>query len=155
MTVDARLLLTPAPQAFASTAVSTDSLPLGVAGLDVGAGEPVGLAVHITTSAEVATGDETYSFQIVTATASNLTTNQVILVEREFSNAQAASLTAGTRFIIPVPVGLISATATHIGARVEVAGTVATGVAANLYFTPLAAGDERNVTVRSGFTVAA
>lgn len=152
MTVDARLLVSDA-QAVTTTAVSTDSIPLGVAGLDVGAGEPVGFAFHIDVTALVA-GTETYSFQVVGATASNLTSGQVILAEREFTTAQAAALTAGTRFIIPVPVGSLNAgSITHIGARYETANSA--GVTVTSYLTPLAAGDERNVTVRSGFTVAA
>lgn len=150
MTVDARLLVSDA-QAVTTTAVATDSIPLGAAGLDVGAGEPVGFVFHIDASALVA-GTETYAFQIVTATAADGTTGQVIIAERAFTTAQAAALTAGTRFILPVPVSLIGATATHMTARYETANTA--GVTVTAYLQPLVAADERNLTIRSGFAVA-
>lgn len=152
MTVDARLLVSDA-QPVTLTAPSTDSIPLGVTGLDVGAGEPVGFAFHIDSKALVV-GTETYSFQVIGATNSALTSGVVILAEREFTTAQAAALDAGVRFIIPVPVGSLNAgSITHIGTRYETANSA--GVTVTSYLTPLAAGDERNVTVRSGFVVAA
>lgn len=138
-------------QAVTTSAVATDSIPLGAAGVDLGAGEPMGFAFHIDVTALVA-GTETYSFQIVTATASDGTTGQVIISEREFSTAQAADLVAGYRFLLPVPVNLIPATATHITARYETANSA--GVTVTSYLTPLSMFDEPEGVIRNGFTVA-
>lgn len=139
-------------QAVTTSAVATDSIPLGAAGLDIGAGEPMGFAFHIDVAALV-NGTETYSFQIVTATAADGTTGQVIIAEREFSTAQAAALTAGFRFLLPVPVNLIPATATHITARYETANSA--GMTVTSYLTPLSMFDEPEGVIRNGFTVAA
>ena len=153
MTVDARLLVSDA-QALTATAVSTDSIPLGLAGLDIGAGEPVGFMFLIDVAADVASTNETYEFQIVGATASDLTTGQVILASRAFTNAQAASLTAGTRFALSFPVGSLNAgSITHVGARYVLAGTTPSATV-TAFLTPLSAADERNTNIRSGFSVA-
>lgn len=150
MTVDARLLVSDA-QAVTTTLIATDSIPLGVAGLDLGAGEAVGFQFNIDVAALVA-GTETYAFQIVTATASNGTSGQVIIAERAFTTAQAAALVAGSSFVLPIPTGLISATATHITARYETANSA--GVTVTAFLTPLVAANERNANIRSGFSVA-
>lgn len=150
MTVDARLLVSDA-QAVTTTLIATDSIPLGVAGLDLGAGEPLGFQFNIDVAALVA-GTETYAFQIVTATASNGTSGQIIIAERAFTTAQAAALTAGSSFILPIPAGLVSATATHITARYETANSA--GVTVTAFVTPLAAANERLSVIRSGFSVA-
>lgn len=153
MTVDTRLLVSDA-QALTATAVSTDAIPVGLAGLDVGAGEPVGFAFLIDVAADVASANETYEFQIVGATASDLTTGQVILASRLFTTAQAASLTAGARFVLAFPVGSFNAgSITHLGARYVLTGTTPSATVTS-FLTPLSAADERNLTVRSGFSVA-
>ena len=140
-------------QAVTATAVSTDSVPLGATGLDLGAGEPMGLAFHIDVAALVA-GTETYSFQIVGATNAALSSGLVVLAEREFTTAQAASLTAGTRFALGFPVGSLNAASiTHVGARYETANSA--GVTVTAYLQPASMFDERNTTIRNGFTVAA
>lgn len=142
-------------QTFGATAVSTDAIALGATGLDLASGEPIGFVFQCDTLAEVASGDETYEFQIVTATASNLTTNQEIIVAEAFTNAQAAAqLVAGARITLPVPLGKISSSATHIGARVAIAGTIATGVTLTIFAQPLSMVQDSRAPFRSGFTVA-
>lgn len=139
-------------QAVTTTAVSTDSIVLGATGLDIGAGEPMGFAFNIDVTALVA-GTETYAFQIVGATNAALSSGVVILAERAFTTAQAASLTAGTRFNLAFPVGSLNAASiTHIGARYETANSA--GVTVTSYLTPLSMFDEKNTTIRNGFVVA-
>jgi hypothetical protein len=139
-------------QAVTTTAVSTDSIVLGATGLDLAAGEPMGFAFHIDVAA-LGVGTETYSFQIVTATASNLTSGQVIIAEREYTTAQAlADLTAGYRFLMGIPVNQIPATATHIGVRYETANSA--GVTVTSYLTPFSMFDEPEGVIRNGFVVA-
>lgn len=140
-------------QAVTTTAVSTDSVPLGATGLDLGAGEPMGLAFHIDVAALVASA-ETYSFQIVGATNAALSSGVVVLAEREFTTAQAAALTAGARFCLAFPVGSLNASSiTHVGARYETANSA--GVTVTAYFTPLSMFDDKDPTIRNGFVVAA
>lgn len=150
--VDKQLLLSDA-QAFTSSAVSTNAVKLGAAGLDIATGEPMGVTFQVDVAADVANTDETYSFQIVTATASDGTTGQVIIAEREFSNAQAAALIAGERFTLPVPINQIASTATHLAARLELAGTTPS-VTATAFLTPLAQVQSNEAPFRSGYTVA-
>lgn len=141
-------------QAVSATAVSTDAIPLSVAGLDMGKGEPMGFAFHIDVAADVASTNETYEFQIVGATAADLTTGQVILASRAFTTAQAASLTAGARFALSFPVASLNAASiTHIGARYVLAGTTPS-VTVTSYLTPLTMFDEPEGVIRNGFVVA-
>ena len=151
MSVDARLLVSNA-QALsgAASTVATDTVPLDVAGLDLGAGEPIGLAFHVNVAADTANNDETYEFQIVTATAADGTTGQDIISSEAVARA---TLVAGYRFLLPVPVARIAATATHITGRYVLGGTTPS-ITCTAYFTPLKSFDERNTTVRSGFSVA-
>lgn len=152
MSVDARLLVSNA-QALsgAASTVATDSVALGVAGLDLGAGEPMGLAIHVNVAADTGNNDETYEFQIVTATAADGTTGQDIIVAEAVSRA---TLVAGYRFLLPIPVGRIAASATHITGRYVLGGT-SPSITVTSYFTPMQAFDERNTTIRSGFSVSA
>lgn len=146
-----RQILVSNEQAVTTTAVSTDSILLGAAGLDIAAGEPMGFTFQIDVAA-LSAGTETYSFQIVTATASNLTSGQVIIAEREYTTAQAAGLTAGAKFTLPVPLGQIPATATHIGVRYETANSA--GVTVTAFLQPIAQVQSSRAPFRSGFTVA-
>jgi hypothetical protein len=139
-------------QAVTTTAVATDSIPLGIAGLDLAAGEPMAFAFHINVAA-AAGGTQTYSFQIVSATAADGTTGQVILARRDFTTAQAlAGLVKDARFALPIPVGLIPASATHLTVRYETANSA--GVTVTAYATPLSMFDDDTKSVRNGFAVA-
>jgi hypothetical protein len=139
-------------QAVTTTAVSTDKIALGATGLDIAAGEPMGFVFQIDVAA-AAGGTESYSFQVVTATASDLTTGQVIIAEREYSTAQAlADLVAGKTFTIPIPLGQIPSTATHIGVKYETANSAAVTVTA--FLQPLSGVQSSRAPFRSGFTVA-
>lgn len=149
MTVDARLLVSDA-QALTATAVATDTIPLGLAGLPVSTGEPIGFQFNIDVAADFTTGDETYEFQIVTSTASDGTTGQDVISSEA---VVATTLVAGYSFILPVPVGRIAATATHITAKYVLAGTTPTATV-TAFLTPLSAANERNANIRSGFSVA-
>ena len=151
MSVDARLLVSDA-QAVTTTAVSTDSIPLDVVGLELAAGEPLGFAFHIDVAA-LGVGTETYEFEVIADTNANLTTSVTVLAERAFTTAQAlATLTAGKKFFIGLPVGLIPATATHIGVRYTTANSA--GVTVTAYLTPQQSFDDGSNVIRSGFSVA-
>ena len=150
MSVDARLLVSDA-QALTASAVATDTIPLEVTGLDLATGEPLGFAVHVDVAADFTTGNETYQFNIVTATNADGTTGQVVVSE---AIVPAAQLTAGKRFFLPIPVDRIQSTATHITLAYVLGGTTPS-VTVTSYLTPQAAYGDQNRTIRSGFSVAA
>lgn len=150
MSVDARLLVSDA-QAVTTTAVSTDSIPLEVVGLELAAGEPLGFAFHIDVTALVA-GTETYLFEVIADTNANLTTSVTVLNDMAFTTAQAAALVAGKKFFIGLPVGRIPTTATHIGVRYTTANSA--GVTVTSYLVPQQSFGDQNRTIRSGFSVA-
>lgn len=137
-------------QALTATAVSTDAIALGVAGLDVAAGEPMGFTFQVDVAADFTSANETYEFQIVTATADDLTTGQDIISSEAIV---ATSLTAGAKFTLPVPLGRIAATATHIGARYVLGGTTPT-ITMTTFLQPIAQVQSNRAPFRSGFTVA-
>lgn len=149
--VDKELLVSDA-QALTATAVSTNAIALGATGLDIAAGEKVGITFQVDVAADYTTTDETYEFQIVTATASNLTTGQDIIVAEAVS-AASSGLAAGTKFTIYVPSGRIASTATHIGARYVLGGTTPS-VTVTAFLTPAAMVQDSRAPFRSGYTVA-
>lgn len=137
-------------QALTATAVSTDAIALGTAGLDIAAGEPMGFTFQVDVAADFTSTNETYEFQIVTATASDLTTGQDIISSEAIV---ATALTAGTKFTLPVPLGLIASTATHIGVRYLLGGTTPT-ITMTAFLQPIAQVQSSRAPFRSGFTVA-
>lgn len=121
--------LTPAAaQQFNATAVTTNSQPLGATGLDLGNGEPMALVFTVTVAGAKA-GTEAYTFQAVSATAADGTTGQVILAQSGVYTAasgvftQRSQLAVGDQIVIPIPVGVVPLTATHIAGRVVIASS--------------------------------
>lgn len=114
-----------AAQAFTSSgAVTTNSLPLKVAGRDIAKGEPLAMVFTVTTSALVA-GSETYVFRAQTATNADGTTGaQIIAATPTYTVSGGAianrtdALEAGTQVILPIPPDAIPATATHLAGYV-------------------------------------
>lgn len=125
MIADAQTRLSDA-QAFAATGVSTNAYDLGSTTARPGSGTPLCIVVSIDVGADHTTGDETYEFQLVQATANDLTTGQDILVSQLFTAAMATAnqLIAGNRVIINVPMGRISKR--FFGLRAVLGGTTPT-----------------------------
>jgi hypothetical protein len=114
--------LTPTAQAFAATAVTTNSQPLPATGADVAAGEPLALVFTITAGLSAVAG--TLQFQAVSATAADGTTGQVVL--NQTAAITDTTLAVGDVIVVPIPAGLIpivAATATHIAGKVTVAAS--------------------------------
>ena len=124
-------------QAVTVTAVTTDSFPLMKAGRNIGAGkQTLGIRFTVKVAAAVA-GTENYTFQAVSATASNGTTNQQLLGQSALyavssGEIAAGSLAAGQTVTVPIPPDRISATATHIAGRLLTANSAAITVDADL-----------------------
>ena len=99
MYVDAKLLLSD-EQTISATAVSTKSIDLGVAGRDIGAGEPL-YAVVVVDEGFTADGAATMTIGLITSAASNLSSPTTILSTPAIGKA---ALTAGrVPIVIPIP----------------------------------------------------
>lgn len=120
MIMDAYLLLSDA-QAFTATAVSTNTIDLGGTNRDIGAGAvPMTAVLSVDVAADFTTGDEAYTFELITSAAANLGSPTVI-ASRVIT---AAQLAAGTLHYLDVPMGVI--TQRYLGARLTLAGTTPT-----------------------------
>lgn len=109
-----------AAQAFSSSgAVTTNSLPLKVAGRDLAAGEPMAMVFTVTTAAAVA-GTETYVFRAQTATNADGTTGSVVVATTGTLTVGSGTipgygtLAAGDTVILPLIPENFPATATHL-----------------------------------------
>lgn len=118
--------------ALTVTAVSTNCYDTGAPGVsgginnDIATGEPLCLVVSVGVAGDLTTGDETYQFQVITATATDLTTGQRIIAQSEiFAGARVTSkLAIGKVVIVPIPPGSIDQR--YLGARYVGAGTTPT-----------------------------
>jgi hypothetical protein len=126
--IDYNNRLTPTAQQFNATAVTTNSQPLGATGLDLSNGEPMSLVFHITVAGAKA-GTEAYTFQVVSATASDGTTGQVVIGQTgtftasSGTFAQRSQLAAGDFVHVPIPANAIPSTATHLAGKVVIASS--------------------------------
>lgn len=113
--------------ALTATAVSTNCYDLGApytSGgqvIDPATGEPLVLLIAVSVAADFTTGDETYTFQIISATASDLTTSQVVHNSVAYLTT---NLTAGAIHVMPFPAG--EPYQRYVGAKFVGAGTTPT-----------------------------
>lgn len=96
MFVDAKLQLSD-DQALTATAASTNVIDLGI-DRDIGRGEPMCAVITVTTAADTANADETYSFALETDDNDSFSSATVLAT---YAPA-AATLAAGYQFIIPL-----------------------------------------------------
>lgn len=134
-----------AAQAFSSTgAVSTNSLPLKVAGRDLGAGEPMAMVFTVTTAAAVAS-TETYLFRAQTATNADGTTGAAIIASSPTYTVSSGTfanrndiLAAGDKVVLPLPPESIAAsTATHLAGYVVLGGGGSPTISCTIDVVPL------------------
>lgn len=119
-----------AAQAFSSSgAVSTDSLPLPAAGVDIFATTPMACVFTVTTAAAIA-GTEAYTFRVNTATNADGTTGAVTIAQSPLYTVASGAfanrndvLAAGDKVVVPIAPGLIPATATHVAGYVLLASS--------------------------------
>lgn len=100
MFVDTYTLLADA-LSLTSSAAFTSTYDSGAAGNEIGAGEPLSLAIAVDVAADATTGDETYAFSIEES-ASAAQTSPTTLVSRTISRTL---LTAGSLHYIDLPAG--------------------------------------------------
>lgn len=99
MMVDAQLLFSNA-QAITADAASTNIVDLGVA-RNLFDGEPLAVVVIVDVAADGTTTDETYEFQIETDDADSFGSPTDLIAH----SIGYASLTAGSKHVLPIPVG--------------------------------------------------
>ena len=129
MFVDAQDLLSDA-QAFTETAVSTNGRDSGAAGNDITEGEPLGIGITVDVAADYSEANETYQFDAIQSAAAALSAPDV-LASRIIA---AASLTAGSRHVLPIPPG--SKTKRYLGLQLTLGGTTPT-ITITAFIAPL------------------
>ncbi len=138
--------------ALTTTAVSTNTIDCAapftstVTTPDPSGGEPLALFVNVETAGGHA-GTETYEFQVINASASDLTTGQLVLATTgTIATADVAvKLAAGATVVLPIPPGTISLR--YLGAKIVSANSAAVTVSG--YILPLAEAE-----VRKGYSTA-
>lgn len=114
--------------ALTATAVSDFAYDLGAAAVTSGtiadptSGEPLCVAMAVLVAADSTTGNETYEFDTISATASDLTTGQVIIAKYVIL---AANLSAGTLVIFPLQPHAVPAQR-YLGMKAVLGGTTPT-----------------------------
>lgn len=116
--------------ALTASAVSTNCYDLGAgysggtangAARDPSVGIPEGIIITVGVAADHTTGNETYEFDIITATASDLTTGQLIVSQHVIL---FSDLTLGARYWLPIDAGRV--TQRYLGASYVGGGTTPT-----------------------------
>ena len=98
---------------------------------DIGTGEPMAFVMTVGVAADFTTGDETYKFDIVTATDAALATSLTTIASYTLLTTL---LTAGAVIIMPVPAGAV--VQRYIGLKATLAGTTPT-VTVSAFLEPL------------------
>lgn len=106
MITDAQSLLSDA-QALAATGLSTNTLDNVIAGNKISTGEKMAVVITVDVAADLASGDETYQFQLIQSANANLSSADVLL-ETVAAFITKAVLVKGYRLVIPIPPGLVS-----------------------------------------------
>jgi hypothetical protein len=123
--------------AITTSLVFTNTYKLGATGADIAVGRgQLGIRMIVKSAALVA-GTETYELQAVSATASDGTTGQQVLCSTgTISTARAATeLAAGQVIDLPIPPGMIPATATHITGKLVTANSA--GITVDAYLVDI------------------
>lgn len=123
--------------ALTVTAVSTNCYDLGAPFVsggvanDPGIGEGLALLVNIEV-AGLAAGTETYEFQVINASATDLTTGQIVIATTgTIATADvAARLAAGKFIVLPIPPNRISLR--YLGAKIVTANSAGITVSASI-----------------------
>ena len=118
MYVDALTLVSDA-QALSATGFSTNTIDLSAPTVkrDIAVGEQMGFMITVDVAADAASGDETYTFQVVQSANANLSSPDVIA---QVAIARA-TLVAGYGFFLPIPSNQI--TKQYLGMQYTLGGT--------------------------------
>lgn len=130
-------------QALTATADSTNYIDFGV-DRDMGKGEPLAVVITVDTAADSTTGDETYAFAIETDDNTSFS-SATTLVSRTIA---AASLTAGSRHVIP-----LGYTNERYAQLVYTLGGTTPSVTVTAFLQPMSMIDSNDVYYADGFTI--
>lgn len=122
MIQDAQNLLSDA-QSVTADAASTNAIDLGGSASpyrQIGDGEPMALVFTVDTAADLASGDETYEFQVIQSANADLSSPD-ILSKTDTALITKAVLVAGYQLVMPIPPGF--PTKRYLGAYYNVGGT--------------------------------
>lgn len=118
-----------AAQALTSDANATNILDLGVA-RNLGDGSQLAVVIDVDVAADHTTGDETYTFNVVTSANSDLSSPTTIATV----SPAASALTAGSRQIIQIPIGVTLSQ--YLGLAFDGGGTTPT-ITITAYLMPV------------------
>lgn len=148
MKVDALLLLSDA-QAFAATAVSTNSIDTrspATQNLEIGTGEPLGLGVSVDVAADAGNGDETYAFDLISDDVNTLGSPTLIYS----MSISRTLLTVGTLWFLPIPQGFPKEQ--FLGFRATLGGTTPS-ITLTVWLTAHNSFSIKPVTYAKGYTI--
>jgi hypothetical protein len=134
-------------QALSATAISTNVIDLGAAGLALPDGEPLEVVLEVDVAADFTTGDETYNVSVDTSAVVGLTT-PTQLCHRAIL---ASALTAGSKHRFPLPDG--AAMLRYLGINFTLAGTTPT-VTVTAHVQPVSMGNDVPKHFPSGSVIA-
>jgi hypothetical protein len=128
MYIDNLLKLSDA-QALTATAVATNVVDLGVA-RSVGNGEPMAVVFSVGVAADVADGDEDYTFDVKYSSNAAQTAGEQLMSRRIFESGTPAApaqdadlLVAGFLFAMPLPPTTLDEDGQFLGVEYTLAGT--------------------------------
>ncbi len=133
MYIDNHLLLSNA-QAVTADATSTNVIDIGE-GKNLFDGEPLAVVVCVDVAADTADTDETYEFEIHTDDNASMSSSTELVAKAIAGSA----LTAGSKHIIPIPVG--AAVERYLAVKYDVGGT-SPSVTVTTFLTALSAVDK-------------
>lgn len=144
-------------QALSATALATNVVDLSQARA-IGNGEPMVVLINVEVAADIASSDETYQFDLETASDSGITTARKLLGRRRYTFAATAPdenanlLVAGFKFVIPVPQSALSESSRFLGVRYTLGGTTPS-VTVSAYLQPAKMVEVGQVSFPKGYTI--
>lgn len=104
-------------QALTATAFSTNTIDLGAENPSIGTGEEVGFGISVDAGADITTGNETYTIEVVQSANADLSAPDVL----SSRVVVAADLALASLLFVAVPMG--TPTKRYLGLRYTLGGT--------------------------------
>jgi len=144
-------------QALTATAVATNVIDLSVA-RSIGSGEPMSVYFSVGVAADVADGDEDYTFDVKYSSNAAQTAGEQLVGRRVFESGTPAApaqdadlLVAGFVFSIPVPSVTTGEDGQYFGVEYTLAGTTPS-ITVDCWVAPTSMGDQL-ATYADGYTI--
>lgn len=144
--VDSQLLLSDA-QAVTTDAASTNIIDLGVAGRNIGAGEPLAVVVTVDVAADHTTGDEAYAVEVQVDDDSAFGSTTIIT-----SYTIPQTTVKGDVHVIPIPITSTNSDNRYLRVNYNTGGTTPT-ITVTTFLTALSAAPQKYVPYAKGYTI--